>query len=80
MQSDWLTDPSQPEKLTFSQLLNTRDGTDGPTMHFGIGISLTHWLIDFAWGDPEMHCGSIRLFNILTEAEAWFILLRLRHP
>ena len=35
--SDWLTDPSQPEKFTFSQLLNARDGangTDGPTMHF----------------------------------------------
>ncbi|CAL8275736.1 unnamed protein product [Boreogadus saida] len=37
--SDWLTDPLQPERLTFSQLLNARDGadgTDGPTMHFGI--------------------------------------------
>ena len=36
-QSDWLTDPSQPEKLKFSQLLKSRDGadaTDGPTMHF----------------------------------------------
>ena len=33
--SDWLP----PEKLQFSQLLNARDGadgTDGPTMHFGI--------------------------------------------
>ena len=37
--SDWLTDPLQPEKLTFSQLLNARDGADRtgrPTMHFGI--------------------------------------------
>ena len=38
MRSDWLTDPSQPEKLKFSQLLNASDGadgTDGATMHCG---------------------------------------------
>ena len=38
MRSDWLTGPSLPEKLNFSQLLDVRDGDDdrdGPTMHFG---------------------------------------------
>jgi hypothetical protein len=37
--SEWLTDPLQTEKLTFYQLLKTgdgADGTDGPTMQFGI--------------------------------------------
>ena len=37
--SDWLTDPSQPEELKCSKLLNAgdeADGKDGPTMHFGI--------------------------------------------
>ena len=36
-QSDWLMDPSLPEKLNISKLLDSGDGadrTDGPTMHF----------------------------------------------
>ena len=41
MQSDWLTDPSRPEKLKCSQLLNASDGadaTDRATMHCGSAL------------------------------------------